>query len=155
MEFLGKVGQLFPSDIFQKVLPLLESYSQFYFSLEQLITSDGHRECCKLRFRRVLPVDLLYVCVCVYVVLCCVCMCVCVCCVLCCVCVCVWCVYVCVCVCVVCMCVCGCVGVWVCVCGCVCCVVCVCGCVWVYVWVWVEKGELFYLLESRDQCACV
>ncbi|KAL5473099.1 hypothetical protein EMCRGX_G027544 [Ephydatia muelleri] len=43
VEFLGKVGQLFPSDIFQKVLPLLESYSQFYFSLEQLITSDGHR----------------------------------------------------------------------------------------------------------------
>lgn len=43
VEFIGKVAQLFPSDIFQKVLPLLESYSQFYFSLEQLITSDGRR----------------------------------------------------------------------------------------------------------------
>jgi hypothetical protein len=32
------VAELFPSEAFQVILPLLESYSQVYFSLQQLIT---------------------------------------------------------------------------------------------------------------------
>ena len=38
LEFVGKVSELFPSAAFQVILPLLENYSQVYFSLQQLIT---------------------------------------------------------------------------------------------------------------------
>ena len=39
---MGKVAELFPSEAFQMLLPLLESYSQVYFSLQQLMTAGDH-----------------------------------------------------------------------------------------------------------------
>ena len=37
LEFVGKVSELFPREAFQLILPLLESYSQIYLSLADII----------------------------------------------------------------------------------------------------------------------
>ncbi len=41
LEFVGRVAELFPSETFQMLCPLLESYSQIYLSLGQIVTTHG------------------------------------------------------------------------------------------------------------------
>ncbi len=45
LEFVGKVSELFPVEVFQMVLPLLESYSQIYLSLGDIVTVHNGGEC--------------------------------------------------------------------------------------------------------------
>jgi hypothetical protein len=44
LEFVGKVAELFPTETFQMIVPLLEKYSQVYLSLSQLITTTKTKE---------------------------------------------------------------------------------------------------------------
>ncbi len=41
LEFVGKAAELFPSETFQMLFPLLENYSTIYLSLGQIVATHG------------------------------------------------------------------------------------------------------------------